>query len=146
MAKLHLRYTCLLMLAACTGGQGGPGDDQVVVTASDQDGDTIIDLHEGYIDPEAPREEETEDTDTDVGDTDTPAEPEESRDTDGDGTPDYLDLESDGDGIPDADEAGDDDEVDDDKNTDQDEDDEQHEDDWVAEDGDNDSYYNKLIR
>lgn len=117
------QYSCLLLLAACASGTGSKDDDAIVITASDQDGDTIIDLHEGYVDPLAPdaEEEGTEDTDTDLPedtDTDTDSgedtdsdEPEVSMDTDGDGTPDYLDLDSDGDGISDAKEAGDSDPI-----------------------------------
>jgi hypothetical protein len=85
----------LLLLAGCTGGGKGAGDDATLVSYKDSDGDTIIDLDEGFVDPNG-------------GSTDS-GEPTESLDTDGDGTPDYLDTDSDNDGISDADEAGDDD-------------------------------------
>ncbi len=54
------------------------GDPAAGLTGDDQDGDSILDLHEG------------------------------EDDADGDGTPNYLDLDSDGDGVGDAFEAGDD--------------------------------------
>jgi hypothetical protein len=57
----------------------------------DSDGDGILDVHEGYVDPDNAELEG------------------ESRDTDGDGTADYLDLDSDNDTISDQVESGDDD-------------------------------------
>lgn len=69
----------LLLLSACTGKGGGGIDDPVIIEYVDSDGDTIVDLHEGYVDPN------NEDGVT-------------SADTDGDGTFDYLDDDSDGDG------------------------------------------------
>jgi hypothetical protein len=81
----------LALLASCTGGGGKSTDDPVVITYTDSDGDTIIDLHEGYVDPAEAEEGEV------------------SADTDADGTEDYLDEDSDGDGVPDLEEAGDDD-------------------------------------
>ena len=87
-----------LALAGCDAGTGGKGSTDgpnQVVSYSDQDQDGIIDFHEGFVDPDA----ETTDT----------AAPTESTDTDADGTPDYLDTDSDDDGILDATEAGDDD-------------------------------------
>lgn len=80
----------LLFLASCTGGGKPSDEEQLLITWADADGDTIIDLHEGFADPDA-------------------EEPVPSTDTDGDGTADYLDEDSDDDGIPDIDEAGDDD-------------------------------------
>lgn len=87
---MRLISTVLLLLAGCStggkttgGGDSGGSDPQ---TWSDADGDTIIDLHEGYVDP---------------------ATGETSRDSDGDGTADYLDTDSDNDGVLDATEAGD---------------------------------------
>ena len=109
----YLLHTGLiaLLVAGCGPGTGERPDDGIVITFSDQDGDTIIDLHEGYVDPDAPAEEEDTDVDTET-DTDVEEpEPTESVDTDGDGTPDYLDLDSDDDGLSDALEAGDDDPV-----------------------------------
>lgn len=79
----------VLALSGC-GGSGGSGKsdgDNDLQSWADADGDTILDFHEGYVDPVESEEP--------------------SRDTDGDGTPDYLDTESDGDGIDDAIEAGD---------------------------------------
>ncbi len=81
----------LALLAGCSEkGDAGPaaGDDQALQSWADQDGDTIIDLQEGFVDPT----------------TDLP-----SLDSDGDGTPDYLDTDSDDDSIEDIIEAGDDD-------------------------------------
>jgi hypothetical protein len=83
----------LLLLAACVDEGSSPTDKEVVEpTYSDQDGDYILDLHEGFIDPEAQ---------------DTASDGLYSRDSDGDGTPDYLDTDSDNDGILDAVEGGD---------------------------------------
>ncbi len=83
-----------LALAGCKPGDGKSADGpNQVVSYSDQDGDGIIDFHEGFVDPDA----ETTDT----------AAPTASTDTDGDGTPDYLDTDSDDDGILDEVEAGD---------------------------------------
>lgn len=82
-----------LALLACTGTKDGKkGDDSVVITYSDQDEDTILDIHEGY-------------SVVDSGDTGEPVV--EERDSEGDGIPDYLDIDSDDDGIPDENEAGD---------------------------------------
>jgi hypothetical protein len=83
----------LFALSACAGlGPDGKDAPQDLVSWTDQDGDTIIDLDEGFVDPYA----------EDGG---------ASEDFDGDGTPNYLDEDSDDDGIPDAIEAGDDDVV-----------------------------------
>ncbi len=81
----------LALLAACAGSGGGE-DEQAQIYYSDQDNDSIIDMHEGYT----ASTEEGEDGDVF-----------EERDSDGDGTPDYLDTDSDNDGIADANEAGD---------------------------------------
>lgn len=78
-----------LALTGCGSGGGGGGGkdgDNDLQSWSDEDGDTIIDFHEGYVDPESG---------------------EASLDSDGDGTPDYQDTDSDGDGIEDSVEAGD---------------------------------------
>lgn len=83
--------TFALLLAACTTGPGAVGTEDPILYV-DTDGDTILDLHEGYVDPR--------DGDTGAG---------SHTDTDADGTPDYLDDDSDGDGVPDSTEAGDDD-------------------------------------
>ncbi len=107
----------LALLAACDQGNGGTqydDDGRPIVQYSDQDGDTILDLHESYVDPNAPVEQqEAEDTDDQRSpppDADTGAPTDDlSLDTDLDGIPDYLDLDSDADGIEDAVEAGDDD-------------------------------------
>jgi hypothetical protein len=89
----------LALLAACTGAsEGGGGDTTQLISWKDNDGDTILDLDEGYVDPAEAR-----------GDTAEGAG--ESVDSDGDGTPDWQDLDSDDDGIPDDIEAGDDDVV-----------------------------------
>ena len=60
MRSFIAQYSCLLLLAACAGSGNSSKDDGIVITASDQDNDTIIDLHEGYVDPLAPDEENTE--------------------------------------------------------------------------------------
>ncbi len=80
-----------LVLTSCAGDGGKAGDDAVVIEYVDSDGDGIVDLHEGYVDPVDAEEGETH------------------VDTDGDETPDYLDEDSDGDGVADQREAGDDD-------------------------------------
>lgn len=83
-----------LALVGCNpGGKGSDDGPNQVVSYSDQDGDGIIDFHEGFVDPDA----ETTDT----------AAPVASTDTDGDGTADFLDTDSDEDGILDEVEAGD---------------------------------------
>src|SRR5690606_12663662 len=69
----------VLVLAAC-GPAGGGGPDSAPKPLDDRDGDSIADIHEGC---------------------------DEGRDTDGAGTTDCVDLDSDGDGIPDSVEAGD---------------------------------------
>ncbi|MBN2799956.1 MAG: hypothetical protein JXX28_12490 [Deltaproteobacteria bacterium] len=87
----------VLALMACSSGRlvtEGP-DGQAEIFYSDQDGDTIIDLHEDFVDPESPIYAD------DTGEI--PSSP----DTDGDGTADFLDVDTDGDGIGDEVEAGD---------------------------------------
>lgn len=85
-----------LALSGCDGGEkGADKEPNQVVSYSDQDGDGIIDFHEGFVDPDAA---------VDTADTAAPA---TSPDTDGDGTEDFLDTDSDGDGIDDGLEAGD---------------------------------------
>ncbi len=81
-----LTVAALALLAACdpspTGGTDagtGGGTDSGRPTAGDADGDGISDEHEGRA---------------------------AMLDTDGDGTPDYLDDDSDDDGIPDSEEGG----------------------------------------
>lgn len=81
----------LALLACSGGGKGTNGDTQVQISYSDQDGDTILDIHEGY-------------TVVDTGEGDPEV---QERDSEGDGIPDYLDIDSDDDGIPDENEAGD---------------------------------------
>ena len=97
MARLLL--SSLVLTAALLGCDKGLDEtvdtDGLTVQYSDQDEDTILDLHEGYVDPESPLYE------SDTGS------PSESVDTDGDGTFDYLDTDSDNDTIPDSVEAGD---------------------------------------
>ncbi len=85
----------LTLLYACSGSGGGGGDDESPpeIEYPDEDGDTIMDFHEGFF------SNMYQDTGEDLEDVD----------TDGDDTPDYLDLDSDDDGIPDEVEAGDDD-------------------------------------
>ena len=74
---------CLLALGCDTmTTPSDGGGDAAVGPGGDADGDTISDTEEGI---------------------------DERRDTDGDGILDYLDADSDNDGIPDAEEAGDDD-------------------------------------
>ena len=70
----------VLLLGACGGSGRGEEEETIPVIFPDEDGDTIMDLHEG-------RAEEV--------------------DSDLDGDPDYLDLDSDGDTVIDALEAGD---------------------------------------
>jgi len=80
--KRHLLLIAPLVLSAALIGCGtknGDDADELQVTYSDEDGDTIIDHMEGL----------------------------ETDDFDGDGTPNYLDLDSDGDTIDDMIEAGD---------------------------------------
>ncbi len=85
----HTGILSLILLSACGGEGGKTGDEPVVIEYTDSDGDTIIDLHEGYVDPKDAEEGVT------------------STDSDEDGTPDYLDEDSDDDGVSDRDEAGD---------------------------------------
>jgi hypothetical protein len=95
------RIGLLALLCACSGGDGGgDGEDTRVISYTDTDGDTIIDFHEGYVDPAMVDEEDVDTTDTDG---------EASTDSDLDGTPDFEDTDSDDDGIEDKREAGDDD-------------------------------------
>jgi len=90
---LSLSALLFLTLPACgdkSGDTGGPStsaDDTGAPTGTgdDADGDSILDLHEGYDD----------------------LDPANSVDSDGDGTPDYLDTDSDDDTINDYIEAGD---------------------------------------
>lgn len=93
MAHRSLGLVALALLAACNPETVGSEDGGVTIKYSDQDGDSIIDMREGY----------TATTETD--DNGDPVYVE--RDTDLDGTPDYLDTDSDDDGIADANEAGD---------------------------------------
>lgn len=85
----------LAFLVGCGpgGGKDGEGSTGDVLSWSDADHDNIIDLDEGYVDPNAASEDTAAVT--------------TSADTDGDGTEDYLDEDSDNDGIPDITEAGD---------------------------------------
>lgn len=79
----------LLAAVGCDSGGSNTKDGPNQITSyPDEDGDTITDMDEGYVDPA------NEDGLT-------------STDTDGDGTPDYQDKDSDEDGIPDQLEAGD---------------------------------------
>ena len=85
-----------VLVGCSSSGTDNTGDtDDLTVQYADQDEDTILDLHEGYVDPESPLYD---------GDTGAPS---ESVDTDGDGIYDYLDTDSDNDTIPDSVEAGD---------------------------------------
>ncbi len=85
----------LLALAGCGfgGTEGGSDDPNQLVSWKDEDGDTILDLDEGYVDPA-----EVDSADEQAG---------ISTDSDEDETPDYQDLDSDDDGIDDDIEAGD---------------------------------------
>ena len=85
-----MRVILFGLLGACigAGSSSGDDDDKNDIIYEDADDDSIIDLHEGYADPD--------------GD-------EEATDTDDDDEPDYMDEDSDDDGIDDEDEAGDDD-------------------------------------
>lgn len=91
-------YSLLLALVSgCTvGGSGGDGSSPALVSWKDEDGDTILDLDEGYVDPAEARGDSAEDAGVSI-------------DSDEDGTPDFQDLDSDEDGIEDIIEAGDDD-------------------------------------
>jgi len=83
----------VLALAACgPNGGGGKEEPPVLISWSDEDQDTILDLDEGYVDPA--NEEGLA-----------------SADTDGDGKPDYKDKDADDDTIEDRIEAGDEDVV-----------------------------------
>lgn len=90
----------VLVLAGCTfGGTGGGSDDPTqLVSWKDEDGDTILDLDEGYVDPEGAPADSAEEATV-------------STDSDEDGTPDYQDLDADDDTIDDDVEAGDEDVV-----------------------------------
>jgi len=85
-AVLFLLLTSLALVVSACGDDGRPptggdgGDDAMLPPQPDQDGDGISDVDEARA---------------------------TNRDTDGDGMPDYLDLDSDNDSIPDAVEAGD---------------------------------------
>ena len=87
-------WSWVLLLAAGCGAdpKGEEASPISLVSWSDEDEDTILDLDEGYVDPE-----------NEEGLT--------SPDSDDDDTPDYQDLDSDDDDIDDEDEAGDDDVV-----------------------------------
>lgn len=76
----YLVLTSFLLVCSLAACGAGVSDDDVDGD-EDEDGDRISNVHEGYV-----RED----------------------DTDGDGTRDYLDLDSDNDGVPDMTEAGDD--------------------------------------
>jgi len=89
MLASRLLFGLSLLVLGCDRDGSDGFDDDALVTYADQDGDTILDLHEGFLDPAAA------------------AEGEDSVDSDLDGAPDYLDLDSDQDGIEDIDEAGD---------------------------------------
>jgi hypothetical protein len=80
--RFSVLLSSLLAVAACDAGEtaGTGGDGGGVGDFLDTDGDTISDVDEGIS---------------------------AKRDTDADGTPDYQDLDSDADSIPDAVEAGD---------------------------------------
>ena len=80
-----------LVLLACTKSQGSDDSGTLAVTYADADGDSIIDMHEGY---------------TTIAGEDGEDPVVEERDSEGDGTPDYLDTDSDNDGIQDINEAG----------------------------------------
>ncbi len=80
-----------ILLFACTGTAGTGGDEpNELVTWEDEDQDTILDLDEGYVDPQ--------NTEGLV-----------ATNTDEDDLPDYQDKDSDEDGIEDIIEAGDED-------------------------------------
>lgn len=78
VARARAVALVLLLVAGCPGGSP-PADAALDADPRDADGDGILDLLEGRAD---------------------------GVDTDGDGTPDYLDLDSDDDGLADALEAG----------------------------------------
>lgn len=80
-------------MLACGGSGYGDESSAGIVAAvfPDEDGDTILDHHEGSVEGEDLDEDGTPD----------------GIDWDGDGTPDYLDLDSDEDTVLDAQEAGD---------------------------------------
>ncbi len=93
LSEFVMRLSLLLplVLGGCTGGSklGDDGPNQLVAW-KDEDGDTILDFDEGYVDPQ--NDDDLVSTDSDV-----------------DATPDYQDTDSDDDGIDDSIEAGDED-------------------------------------
>ena len=87
------------LAAACSGGGRNNGHwDAWDVDGHDMEGEFIFDVPDGSDLPPAA------DTDGDTIDDNMEGRP-SNRDTDGDGTPDYLDTDSDDDGIPDAEEG-----------------------------------------
>lgn len=107
-----------VLLTACGGsGMADEEEERVPLLFPDEDGDTIIDLHEDRIDEldsdgDGIADYLDLDSDNDdvqdaleAGDTDPATFP---IDTDVDGVPDYLDLDADGNCVPDGDEGGED--------------------------------------
>ena len=86
----------LVALVGCNGDAvSTDSGEEVAISYIDSDGDSILDMHEGW--------ENTGDLDDDGNEVVL------EEDTDSDGTPDHLDTDSDGDGIGDDLEAGDND-------------------------------------
>lgn len=124
---MHPTLPTALLLAALVACTKGTSTDDTgegpLVTYSDKDNDTILDLHEGWVDEDS--EELPIDTDGDTkpdfmdpdSDDDGISDSREAGDadpltlpidSDNDGTADYRDLDSDDNCIPDADEGGND--------------------------------------
>lgn len=110
-----------ILTLGCSGSKDAAADDTGAtvdtgpVQQSDQDGDSILDIHEGEGDADGDGRADLDDKDADgdvirdaveAGDEDPLTLP---VDSDGDGTPDYLDLDSDNNCVPDAVESGRDD-------------------------------------
>ena len=106
------QFMLFLALVACGGDDPAAQDDTIAVIYPDADEDGIMDHHEGgwgdSLESQAPGTGTTTGTSDGTGTTiEEPAYLTE--DFDGDGTPNYLDTDSDNDGITDKEEAGDND-------------------------------------
>jgi hypothetical protein len=118
-ARLSLAFLLVgaMVLPACNGSDGQDDDHPSVnyrsdLSGADQDGDTILDVHEGEADADGDGLPNYRDTDadgdgiddaTEAGDADLLTMP---VDSDGDSVPDFLDDDSDDDGVADATERG----------------------------------------
>lgn len=103
------RFMLLLALVACGGDDGSGLETTAEVIYPDADGDGIMDHHEGGWGDSLEAVQPSGTTGTQTGSTgETLEEPAYmTEDFDGDGTPNYLDTDSDNDGIEDSEEAGD---------------------------------------